>query len=235
MSCRRDALIDWHRFLRAESHVLRSYPGLLFQQGANQPDASAPARMAERRFEAGLEKRPWFRRINKPLTRSACLMTLTGHSHQVYGCAFSPDGRRVVSASADHSLKVWDVATGAELLTLSGHSEPVSDFGVSPDGRRIVSASYDKTLKLWDVESGRELATLLGHGEQVWTCAFSSDGRLVVSLAADDTLRLWDAATGSPLCLYPVDLPLVLASTGRGTFVIGTESGAVEVLRLELA
>ena len=64
--------------------------------------------------------------------------------------AFSPDGRRIVSGSADKTVKVWDAATGQETLTLKGHTAGVSSVAFSPDGRRIVSGSDDKTLKVWD-------------------------------------------------------------------------------------
>ena len=55
-----------------------------------------------------------------------CLLTLSGHARSVSGCAWSPDGRRVLSASGDQSLKIWDAASGECLLTLSGHSRWVS-------------------------------------------------------------------------------------------------------------
>ena len=71
---------------------------------------------------------------------SACLMTLAGHTGGVEACAFSPDGRRIVSASHDGTLKLWDAQTGAELATLAGHADVVQACAFSPDGRRIVSA-----------------------------------------------------------------------------------------------
>ncbi len=63
---------------------------------------------------------------------------------------FSPDGRRIASASDDKSVKVWDVATGQEALTLKGHTDGVTGVTFSPDGRRIASTSWDSTVKVWD-------------------------------------------------------------------------------------
>ena len=62
-----------------------------------------------------------------------------------------PDGRRVVSASDDRTLKVWDVATGKCVATLEGHSGGVRSVAMFPDGRRVVSGSTDNALKFWGV------------------------------------------------------------------------------------
>ena len=64
--------------------------------------------------------------------------------------AFSPDGKRLASASWDQTIKVWDAATGQEALTLKGHTQIVNTVAFSPDGERIASASADKTIKVWD-------------------------------------------------------------------------------------
>jgi WD40 repeat protein len=79
----------------------------------------------------------------------------------VSDCAFSPDGKLIVSASFDHTLKVWDAQTGQMLRSLEGHSRWVVSCAFSPDGKLIVSASYDHTLKVWDAQTGQPLATFL--------------------------------------------------------------------------
>ena len=64
---------------------------------------------------------------------------MTGHSHAVSCVAVFRDGTRVVSASGDNSVKVWDATSGAKLLTLTGHSDWVRGVDVFRDGTRIVS------------------------------------------------------------------------------------------------
>jgi hypothetical protein len=101
----------------------------------------------------------------------ALIRTLAGHTGRVTGCAVSPDGRFIVSASWDNKLKVWDAATGDERFTLAGHAESVNGCAVSPDGRFIVSASWDNKLKVWDAAAGDERFTMAGHAASVTGCA----------------------------------------------------------------
>ena len=78
------------------------------------------------------------------------LRTLVGHTAEVVGIAFSPDGRRIASASFDRTIKLWDTATGSEVFTLRGHTSGLLVLAFSPDGRRIVSGAIDTTARVWD-------------------------------------------------------------------------------------
>ena len=79
---------------------------------------------------------------------------LKAHKNWVLSVAFSPDGKRLVSASADYTLLLWDVDTGKTIGdALTGHGKEVFSAAFSPDGRRIVSGMGDGTVRLWSVEA----------------------------------------------------------------------------------
>jgi WD40 repeat protein len=131
------------------------------------------------------------------------------------GClAFSPDGKRLASGSADWTVRVWDAAGGAALLTLCGHEGVVASVAFSPDGKRIASGARDWTVRVWDAVSGAPLACLRGHKRRVSCLAFSPDGTLLASGSRDRTVRVWDVARGAELaCLRGHD-----ADVGSITF-----------------
>ena len=81
--------------------------------------------------------------------------------------AFSFDGTRIVTASADNTVRIWDAATAKEIAILRGHERAVNSAAFSPDGSRIVTASNDKTARIWDAG----LETMSAKGLLAEACA----------------------------------------------------------------
>src|SRR5207302_762334 len=109
-----------------------------------------------------------------------------GHNGEVPSVAFSPDRKRLASASKE-AVILWDVNSGKPLATLMGHKGTVDDVAFSrPDGKLLASASTDGTVKLWDVDSGEPLDTLEGHESAVRSVAFSPDGKRLASASAEE-------------------------------------------------
>jgi WD40 repeat protein/tRNA A-37 threonylcarbamoyl transferase component Bud32 len=127
------------------------------------------------------------------------LRTLRGHTHNVMGVAFDPKGARIVSASEDGTLKLWDSATGRELRTLSRDSGNVLCVAFSPDGRSIASGGFDRAVTVWDVETGQPRHVMRGHSGLVLGVAFSPDGCRVASSSHDRSVKLWDVRSGQEL------------------------------------
>jgi WD40 repeat protein len=121
---------------------------------------------------------------------------MRGHSAPVLSVSFSPDQKRIVTASIDRNARVWEVETGKLVFELEGHTLGVRYAAFSPDGSLIATASKDGTARTWDANSGKNLHILEGHTDEVSAARFSPDGKLIVTASSDGTARVWDSATG---------------------------------------
>ena len=120
----------------------------------------------------------------------------------VFSVIFSPDGRRVLTASVEKTARLWETDSGKLLATFQDHIDAVFSAVFSPDGRRVLTASADKTARLWGADSGKLLATFQGHTDAVFSAVFSPDGRWVLTASADNTARLWEVDTGKFLTTF---------------------------------
>ncbi len=125
------------------------------------------------------------------------------HTDIVDQAAFSPDGKKVVTASRDQTAVIWNATTGIPLAPPLKHGARVRHAVFSPDGRRVLTASNDRTARLWDAATGQPLGAPLQHNKGVLYAVFSPDGRKIVTTSRDQTACLWDALTGR-LFLLPL-------------------------------
>lgn len=98
---------------------------------------------------------------------------------------------RLLSASRDETVCLWDTESGKIIWKFTEHSAAVLCVAVSPNGKFGASGSSDKTVHIWNLESGKPVNVLQGHTGRVLGISFSHDSRMLASKSADGTVRLW--------------------------------------------
>ncbi len=144
-----------------------------------------------------------------------CCQTLTGHSERTWSVTFSPNGERLLSASFDRTLKLWDITTGECLQTFIGHQGAVTNACFSPDGQFIISGGFDRSLKLWQTSTGKCKLTLVGHTELIFTLLLApvqlndndSTTLTLFSGGWDESIKVWDLSLQTCLSTWKVPRP----------------------------
>lgn len=126
-------------------------------------------------------------------------LSVISHTQPVVALGVSPDSRYLATASADRTVRLWEVATGRLLHTLDRHDGNVSSVAFSPEGRYLASGDVGGTVRLWEARTGRLVQRLEGHTALALAVAFSRDGGRLASGGADGTVRLWEVRRGRAL------------------------------------
>ena len=115
------------------------------------------------------------------------------HDQPVIAAELSPDGQRLLTASADGTARLWRVRDGASLGVMP-HRGAVSWAGFSPDGSRVLTASKDGTARLWDGGNAVPIGRAMLHGSPVLAASWSPAGDRILTRSYRE-VRLWDART----------------------------------------
>jgi hypothetical protein len=144
-------------------------------------------------------------------TDGSHVFTYHGHSDTVEGVVWSPDGRRIASASLDKTVQVWHATDGGHVLTYRGHKDQVFTVAWSPNGKYLASggANFDQnsptrdiTVQVWHATDGGHIFTYTGHTDWVDGVAWSPDSTRIASASSDKTVQVWDALNGGHVFIY---------------------------------
>ncbi|KAG2046113.1 WD40 repeat-like protein [Suillus hirtellus] len=128
-----------------------------------------------------------------------------GHRHSVFGVAEFPDGRRMVTASYDKTLRLWDLENGVVLKIMEGHHWGIRVAAVSRDGQFIASGDFGGELITWnrDGEPLTQPIRVKVHSNKIFSLDFSPDSTFLASGSMDNTVELWNTKTwrvqGNPI------------------------------------
>lgn len=153
----------------------------------------------------------------------------------VAAVAFSPDGQRLATGSADKVARVFDARTGRQLAALHGHEDAVTAVAFHPDGQWLATGSHDHTAAVWDAHSRALRHRLAGHRGAVTSVAFSPDKATLATASIDGTIRLWYAATGqgqATLTGHKSWVNAVAFDADGGRLISGSSDGSVLIWSL---
>ncbi len=136
--------------------------------------------------------------LHQSILSSRVQLTIPAHEPGAgIDVAYSPDGSRLATASADEEVKVWDTATGKLLFSVAGHG-----VAYRLDGKELATVLADGTVKFWDATTGKEIP-LAGKIDAGANVAFNPDGSRLATLTPVNLPRIWDLATGRELVNFP--------------------------------
>lgn len=149
--------------------------------------------------ESSLFLKTWRLEKRGSLLKASTLHYLKGHTRSIYSVAITPDATKAVSTSRDSTLKIWDLATGANVRTLLGHTGAVSAVAITPDGRMAISASDDHSIKIWDLDSSKDSSYPYRHNRKITDIKTIDNGQKVLTASWDNKISVWNISDGRRL------------------------------------
>jgi WD40 repeat protein len=153
------------------------------------------------------------------------------HDHLVNHCAFSSDGKWLVSAGSDYSARIWEIPTLRLQAVLTEHSDDVDMAAFSPDNNFVATCALDRAVRLFDL-SGHCIKTFWGHTGNIISLLWSKDGKRLVSSSVDGTVREWDIAKGLQVSCYNLDgvRTDTIEMDTLGRIIAGDDRGRIAIL-----
>ena len=163
-----------------------------------------------------------------------------GHRASVGDIELTPDGRLLLSASDDRTVRVWSLARGETVRVIrgergSGDHGKIYSIAITPDSRTVAiggqigEAQPYGPIRLVDIQTGQQLRRFSGHEGIVQGLAYSKSGAYLASAGSEGYIRVWDAADGRLLATLPHPKAHKVAFIDENTVVSGGYDGTVRV------
>lgn len=159
-----------------------------------------------------------FRLVHPLQRRDTSVHSFAGHWDSVVACELTRDGKRMLSVGLDHTLRLWDLNSGAQLMHFYGHAGAPTAIALSHDGQHLLYPTTDHSLAVYDLGTGAQLRRLRGHSAAITACALHPDGKRVLTAARDHKLKLWNLQTGE-------EIHTLVGHTGAITACLITKDG----------
>jgi len=128
-----------------------------------------------------------------------------GHYENINLLSYSRDGRFLVTASEDQTLKLWDGRSGREIRTFTGSTRDFQAISISPDGKLLATVNRDSSAWIWNLATGEVLNKFLDAGDIINNAVFTNDGKYLITSARENTAMLWDISTGKIIRYFDGD------------------------------
>lgn len=193
--------------------------------------------------------RPLMSILNEP--NGSLLRTIEGHSASINAVVITRCDTRIISASDDNTIKVWDIKTFSLVHTFIGHSKGVRALAIAPNGKFLVSGGLDHTIRVWDLQTGEQLKQLYEPTGIVTDIAITNDSSKCISAAGiapipessdTDRLKVWDLERGTEITSFsghtgPIDSVIVTHDdqyviSGGGSTIMSPSDETIRIWEL---
>jgi len=202
----------WQRNIardQADENLRRAYAADM-NLGMQSYETANLARLNEilARYKNTAFTKNWEYRFLQNLAKPKGQLLVIPHPADVWDVTFSPDSKRLATASADGFARIYQVPEGKLLVTTATKETNIWRVRFSPNGNLLATASGDansSSAKVWNTATGTEVFSLVGHTERVRGLDFSPDGRMIATGSRDGTIRIWSAVDGRELKRFVIE------------------------------